>query len=164
MLASTDLSKVCLLESVCQTPLSNAALALEKKSSAASTNVSLKKGRVSYKYAKCGRKPWLITPDVSKFLVGRLLSKRSKTICSSSSLRADLFKTKRVRLSDSAIRKHLASKGYHWLPRSQKRAYSVADRKARVAFAKRIARMSDHDMEEHVAFAMDGVVANVVFH
>jgi len=122
---------------------------------------SSKKGRVVYRYSRCGRKPWKITKAIGKYILQRLRQLRKKTVCTSVSLQAVLYKEKSVHISTAAIRKHLAKNGYHWLPRAQKRKYGAAARAARLAFATRISRMSDAALRQHVSLAMDGVVLTI---
>jgi len=122
---------------------------------------NVKKGRVQYKYAKCGRKPWKITPAVGSYIIRRLRQERRHTICTSTSLQADVYKHRAVHVSSSAIRKHLAFKGYHWLKRSQKRKYDYAMRVKREAFVTRHHNKSLKVLHEDVACAMDGVIVTV---
>jgi hypothetical protein len=122
---------------------------------------SVKKGRVQYRFGKCGWKKWKMSADVGKFLIQRLLQKRRKVVCTSTTLQADLYKEKRIKLSTSAIRKHLHSKGYRWRPRSQKRVYDKEDRAVRCSFSGRCKDKSFEAIDKHVTFAMDGVVITV---
>jgi len=73
-------------------------------------------------------------------------------------LQDDVLKIMSVKVSGPAIRKFLHSKGYRWLPRSQKRIYNAEDRRLRLAFAKRILRVPVAELDKHVACATDGVV------
>ena len=98
---------------------------------------------------------------VGSWLIKRLLSQRRKTICTSTSLQEDLAKSLKVKVTASRIRQFLESKGYRWLPRSQKRKYTAEDRRNRLAFAKRLNRFGDDALADHVTFAMDGVVLTV---
>ena len=120
-----------------------------------------KKGRVSYKYHRCGRKPWKVTKDVGNFLVQRLLQKRKSTLVTSTTLQAELYKEKKVNITCRAVRKHLFSKGYRWLPRSQKRKYDRAAKMKRRAFAAKYKDRSQSALSEHIACAMDGVIITV---
>ena len=122
---------------------------------------SVKNGRSSYKFGNCGRKPWKITKPVANFLVRKLLEIRKKTICTSTTLQALLAKEKGVIVADSAIRKVLVKRGFKWLPRRQKRLYSEKDMKARLKFARRVARMSSKEVREEMGMSMDGVVIPV---
>ena len=55
---------------------------------------SAKKGRVSYNYRRCGRKPWKVTKEFGAFLVRRLMQLRRKTACTSATLQAELYREK----------------------------------------------------------------------
>jgi transposase len=113
------------------------------------------------KYAKCGRKPWKLTQDAKSHVLKTMLRLRGSSACTSTTLQRDLARVKKVKVSASAIRKFLISKGYHWLPRAQKRKYSPADRRARLAWAKQVNRMTVRALREKIALAMDGVVLTV---
>ena len=89
---------------------------------------------------------------------GKLVALRKKTICTSTTLQRLLAQEKNIKVSDSGIRKALLSMGYRWLPRAQKRKYSNADMKARLAFAKKVVRMGARKLKGHMAIAIDGVV------
>jgi transposase len=125
------------------------------------SNFNSKKGRVQSNYHKCGRSPWKLTKEVGAFLVRRLLAKRRSSICTSSTLQAEIFKELHVKISCSAISKHLKERGYKWLPRAQKRKYSKEAMRKRLRFAKHIAKMSQKKIDEHVTFATDGVILTV---
>ena len=118
----------------------------------------LRQGRCKYNFDKCGRKPWKLTPDVQRFVLQRLLQMRKTTVCTSVSLQAILAAEKGVDVADSTIRKLLKSKGYKWLPRAQKRAYSKADKQRRLKFARAILRLSKQMLREKLTLSMDGVV------
>ena len=122
---------------------------------------SVKKGRSSYKFSNCGRKPWKFTKPVENFLVRKLLAIRKNKICTSTTLQGLLAKEKGLLVADSAIRKVLIKRGYKWLPRRQKRLYSEKDKKARLKFARRVARMSIQQVREEMALSMDGVVLTI---
>ena len=122
------------------------------------SNFNSKKGRVRSNYHKCGRSPWKLTKEVGAFLVRRLLAKRRSSICTSTTLQADVYKELHVKLSCSAIRKHLDKRGYKWLPRAQKRKYSKEAMLKRLRFANPLAKMSQEKIDEHVTFATDGVI------
>ena len=125
------------------------------------SNFNSKKGRVRSNYHKCGRSPWKLTKEVGSLLVRRLLAKRRSSICTSSVLQADVFKELHVKISCSAIRKHLKERGYKWLPRAQKRKYSKEAMLERLRFARSIATMSQERIDQHVTFATDGVILTV---
>lgn len=120
-----------------------------------------KKGRVQYKFGRCGRKPWKLTKEVGSWLVRRLRQKRRQVVCTATTLQADLYKEKAVKLSTSAVRKHLFSKGYQWLSRAQKRKYSKEDMAGRKVFGGRYKNMSQKAIGKHITLAMDGVVLTI---
>ena len=66
-----------------------------------------------------------------------------------------------VTVEDSTIRKFLRSRGYQWLPRSQKRRYDADEKKARVTFAKAALRLSKKDLRAKLNMSMDGVVLSM---
>ena len=43
-------------------------------------------GSKKFQYSKCGRKPWKVNGDVSKFLVARLKALRLNCVCTSTTL------------------------------------------------------------------------------
>ena len=51
---------------------------------------NIKKGRVQYHFAKCGRKPWKMTAAVGSYLIKKLRQERRRTICIFTSLQAFL--------------------------------------------------------------------------
>ena len=120
-----------------------------------------KKGRRPAKYDKCDRKPYKVTPEVSKFLVSTLLKMRNKCICTASTLQLTLAKEMNVTLSLTHIRRVLEDKGYSWLPRRKKRVYSKEDRDKRVAFAREVLQKTDDELRTYVTMCMDGVVLQV---
>jgi len=122
---------------------------------------SRKRGRVRYNYARCGRKRWKMTKEVGAFIIRTLLRKRKKVVVTATTLQADLYKEMKVKVSTSAVRKHLFSKGYRWRPRAQKRKYDKDARAGRDSFGKRYQHMSHEAINGHVALAMDGVVITV---
>jgi hypothetical protein len=63
-----------------------------------------------------------------------------------------------VKVSAPAIRKHLRKRGFHWLPRLQKRAYPAKERKKRMVFSKYIVRMGVNGINDEISAAMDGVI------
>ena len=73
---------------------------------------NVRKGIAPSNYHKCGRKPWKITPDVKKFLVAKLKELRTKCICTSTTLQTELANTMGVKISSSAVRRVLFSRGY----------------------------------------------------
>ena len=122
---------------------------------------STKKGMTAYKYARCGRQPYKLTPEMQTWLIKKLRQLRKTSICTSNALQRALATTWKIEVTDSYIRKVLRSKGYRWLPRAQKRKYSAADKKARLAFATRVVRMGARKLKENLAMAMDGVVLSM---
>ncbi|CAE8704661.1 unnamed protein product [Polarella glacialis] len=66
-------------------------------------NFSKKKGRVVYKYKKCGRKPWKVTKGVESFLLRRLKALRCESICTTTVLQRELVNEKGVDLEASTI-------------------------------------------------------------
>ena len=118
-------------------------------------------GRRVYGYARCGRSRWKVTPEVSAFLVRKLLALRTKCICTSSVLQHELAHEMRVTLACSTIRKILQHKGYHWLPRRQKRRYGPGEKQQRRDFAADVLAMPQHVFCKHVSMSMDGVILSV---
>ena len=119
------------------------------------------KNRCPFKYANCGRSPWKMTPEVKAFLLRRLRSLRKTSVCTSATLQAVLAKERKIVVSSAHIRKVLLNSGYKWLRRSQKMIYNSKDKKARVAWAKRVLRMSQETLDESLNMCMDGVVLPV---
>lgn len=119
---------------------------------------SMKLGRRVYKYKKCGRKKWKVTPQVQKFIIQRLLALRLKCICTSATLQGELVKAKGVELECSTIRKILSKHGYHWMRRFQKPKYSQTDMALREAFAKKALRIPKKHWTKRISMSMDGVV------
>ena len=119
---------------------------------------NVKNGFVKYNYGNCGRTPWKITKEVAAFIVRQLKKDRRKTVCTSTTLQAALFKDMGVKVGTSAIRKCLRKAGYWWLPRAQKRKYSKEVMKTRRAFVRPFAARSQKVIHDRITFAMDGVV------
>jgi transposase len=117
-----------------------------------------KLGRSQYKFARCGRRKWLLTPDVQKFLLSTLLKVRRKTVCTSVTLQSLIAREMGVKLHDSTIRRFLKKSGYKWLPRAQKRLYSAKDMKIRLKFAMKVLRMSKQGLRRKLSLSMDGVI------
>ena len=120
-----------------------------------------KKGRVLYKYHKCGRKPWKITRQVGTFVLKTLLRERRHGICTSTTLQAAVAKEYKLTVSTSQIRKYLTARGYRWLPRAQKRLYNAKMRRWRTAFAEEFQALSERALARGIAMAMDGIVLTV---
>ena len=115
-------------------------------------------GRRRLNYHRCGRRPHPNAKEIVSFLIKKLRELRCKTVCTSTVLQRHLAKEKGVQLSDSWIRKKLASRGYRWRPKRQKRKYTPDQRKARKAFAEEVLAMSGPRLRQRLAFAMDGVI------
>ena len=86
---------------------------------------SVTKGHRKFNYDRCGRKPWKLTKEAQQFLVRRLAAWRTSQIVTSVTLQAALAEEMHITVEDSTVRKFLRSKGYKWLPRSQKRKHDV---------------------------------------
>ena len=114
-----------------------------------------------FKYDRCGRKPWKLIADSQAFLLRRLLADRMKKVVTSRSLAEDLAREKQVVVEASTIRKYLATKGYKWLPRAQKRKYTREAREERERFAKAALRLSKEALRVKLAMSMDGVVLSM---
>ena len=95
-------------------------------------------GRRKYKYDRCGRKPWKITPDVETFLVRKLLALRQRCVCTATLLQRELIREKGIQIATSSIARVLRKKGYRWLPRAQKPKFSKEDKERRWAFAEEV--------------------------
>ena len=119
------------------------------------------KSKTKYDYNKCGRKRWKLTKKVEDFLLCKLRTHRKKGMCTSKTLQFLLAKEKNVSVDDSTIRKLLLKKGYRWVPRAQKRAYTARDMRVREKFAKRILRMSRAQLRKELGLAIDGVVLDM---
>ena len=61
-------------------------------------------------------------------------------------------------MNASGIRKLLLKKGYKWLPRSQKRMYSLEERRTRKAFARKVLRLTVAELRRQLAMSLDGVI------
>ena len=68
---------------------------------------NVKLGRRVYNYKRCGRKRWKVTPEIEHFIVRKLLSLRTKCICTSTTLQRELQREMGVVLECSTIRKIL---------------------------------------------------------
>ena len=119
------------------------------------------KGRRTFHYGQSGRKPWKLTPVVRRFLIQRLLRDRLKKVVTSATLQADVAAELGVSLETSTIRKHLRKSGYSWLPRNQKRKYSLPQRRARIAFAAEVLELRPAALRKKLAMSMDGVVLSM---
>jgi transposase len=119
------------------------------------------RGCKPYKYKKCGRTAWKLTPDVQTFILKRMLADRKHMIVTSTSLAAAVAEVKGIVLEASAIRKLLKKRGYKWLPRRQKPKYSKEERAVRVAFCRAALRLSKVDLRHKMAMSMDGVIFSI---
>jgi len=119
---------------------------------------SERRGYVPYRYKRCGRKAWKITPALKLYLVQRLLVLRKSCICTARTLQLELAKHRGVTLDVSTIRKILQEKGYKWKPRSQKPHFSWDERRVRVSWCKAVLRLSAAQLREKQDLCMDGVV------
>ena len=72
-------------------------------------------GRRRFKYHRCGRKAWKLTPEIKRFLIKKLLELRKKVVCTTTTLQQVLARQKGVQLEASTIQKHLKRSGYKWL-------------------------------------------------
>ena len=115
-------------------------------------------GRRKSNYKNCGRKKWKVSPEVRRFLIQRLLFLRKEHIVTSTTLQQELASKKKVQLETSTIRRVLKGAGYSWLPRAKKLVYDKNTRADRVAFADRILKMTQAELDEWLSFDMDGVV------
>ena len=59
-----------------------------------------KKDRVQYKFARCGRKPWKLTKEVSSFVIRHLLKKRRCSIVTSTTLQAAVSRELGVKITE----------------------------------------------------------------
>jgi len=122
---------------------------------------SRRAGRVRTKYEKCGRKAHKVTAQVETFLLKKLRQLRTKTVCTARTLQHEVARGKGVKVCVSWVRKLLTKKGYKWLPKRQKRKYSPAAKKVRVAFAKKVLASGAAALNKRLALAMDGVVLSL---
>ena len=118
-------------------------------------------GKRKYNYEKCGNKPGKVNKDLEDYLVKTLKELRAVSIATSAVLQHRLAKDKGVKLSARYIRKLLEKKGYKWRPRRQKRKYNKEQRRARMAFARKVLAMSGPALRECLSLAMDGVVLSM---
>ena len=121
-----------------------------------------KVGRRCSRYKNCGRNAWKLTHDVQRFLLQKLKQLRKSGLCTCAILQREVAREKGVALEISTIRKFLHSKGYKWLPRAQKRKYTAAQMRARVAFAQQVLALGPARLREKLSFAMDGCVLTIL--
>ena len=117
-----------------------------------------KVGRVRSNYHRCGRKPFKVDKKVDKFLISKLKTLRRHGPCTSTDLQIALAREMKVKVTARYIRKVIKKHGFKWLRRCQKRIYSSEAKKERLAFARRVVRLSEKEFKEQMDFSMDGVV------
>ena len=121
-----------------------------------------KKGKVPYKYDRCGRKPWKLTKQNTAFIKSRLLALRNKTVCTSTTLQREVARAPPqglgLQVSKSSIKQVLHDAGYRWMPRAKKLKYSKEARDARLKFAKSVLNLSAADLSAKLSMSIDGVV------
>lgn len=116
-----------------------------------------RKGRVQYKYWKCGRKKTMKAEDV-QWVVRQLLRLRKKGPCTSPMLQRLLAKQRNVVVEASLIRKRLREHGYRWLARSRKIKYTTEEMIRRKAWADSVLKLPDAALRKRLSMAMDGVI------
>lgn len=119
-----------------------------------------RKGRCTYNYHKCGRKPYKVTPAVRKFVVSKLRELRNKSIVTSTTLQTEVARKFKVQIETSTIRKILKKAGYRWLVRAQKK-FSKDQIKARLRFAKHVVSLSKKQLRERLSLSMDGIIITI---
>lgn len=121
------------------------------------TSFSKRKSVVKkHHYDKCGRKAWKLTTLAKRFLLKKLLALRTKCICTSTTLQSELAREMSIKLDASKIRQHLRESGYRWLPRCQKRKYSKEVMEERMAFCRKVLRMTLAELRIEFALSIDG--------
>ena len=115
-------------------------------------------GVSKYKYDRCGRKAYKVTPETKTFLLRKLLALRRSNTCTSATLQGELSKEKKITLSCSWIRKILNNAGYRWRPRAQKRKYTSDQRTVRLALSKRMVRLGKEGLDEFLSIKTDGTI------
>lgn len=118
-------------------------------------------GSRKFQYKKCGRKPWKVNDDVTKFLVARLKALRLKCVCTSTTLQRELAARKAKKLACSTIRKILFKAGYRWLRRAQKPKLSQERMAARKQFCQRVINMGPARLAKEMALSMDGAIFSI---
>ena len=117
-----------------------------------------KVGRRCCRYKNCGRNAWKLTRDVQRFLLQKLKQLRKTGLCTCAILQREVAREQGAALEISTIRKYLHSK---WLPRAQKRKYTAAQMRSRVAFAQQVLALGPAPLREKLSFAMDGCVLTI---
>lgn len=116
---------------------------------------------VCYKYHKCGRKAWKVTPAITSYIVRRLLSLRKICVCTSTTLQREVLRDHHTVLAPSTIRKILVAKGYGWRPRTGKRLYSQEEKEQRSRIAGVILAMTPAEFLRFFSICMDGVILSL---
>ena len=119
---------------------------------------SNRKGKRTFKYKNCGRRPWKVTPQIRSHVVRRLRSLRNVCVCTSTTLQREVAKEFTVQLESSTIRRILQKAGFKWLPRSQKPKLSKALKEQRVAFVEAVLKLGPAAVRRKLSLSMDGVV------
>lgn len=114
--------------------------------------------RRPYRYDRCGRTPWKVTPAVRAFLLQQLRALRRRNAVTASTLQASLAAEHGVALALRRSQEVLQHSGYQWLPRAQKPKLSRDRMLQRLAFARRLLGLSDEDWRREFLYSMDGVV------
>ena len=115
----------------------------------------------TYKFHKCGRKPWKVTRQMENFVVRRVCALRRCCICTATTLQREVVAEFGTQLDVSTIRKVLRKKGYRWLPRSQKPRLSAALMAERARWAAAVLRLSNAALREKLSLSLDGVVLSL---
>jgi len=110
-----------------------------------------------FNYQNCGRKA-VLTKDLIKWLINKMLALHLKSECTSGDLQRILVKEKGAAVDESTIRHALNDEGYYYLARDKKPRYGKEECQVRVDFSRPFAKCSAHGQKEKVQFCMDGVV------
>ena len=100
----------------------------------------------------------MLTKDLRKWVVRRLLLLRKSQECTSTTLQRELAQHQNVTVETSTIRKGLAKEGYHWLVRAKKPKYTPEQKALRLSFANKILRFSLAALRDALNFSKDGVI------
>ena len=71
-------------------------------------------GQRVFRYNRCGRTAWKLTPEVKKFIIQKLLELRKKVVCTCPVLQQVVAREYGMTIEVSTIQKLLKSKGYRW--------------------------------------------------
>ncbi len=107
------------------------------------------KVRVEYKYGSCGGRPRKITPELRRWLVGRLMVVRRKHACTSATLQRELAQKKQLVVEGSSVRRALQAEGYK---------YSEEVTAERLDFAREVLRLAPTQLRNQLNLCLDGVV------